>query len=206
MSTRCGIIAILVVSLLAAYSCKSVETTSAMLHNEHGNYEKAIEMANLAIEKNPMDAEAHFQLGIAYSYTQNVKDAYAEFRKAAELDPKKTADVETNIKSNWARHFNQGLSEFQTENLAGAVHEFGSISIREDEIIEFARRFDPQPFHLQQTPLNVGAVHLAGSGPVMFTVMNDRIEAENLKEKLANRGVQAFTAVTFGTDKNSRLY
>jgi acyl dehydratase len=29
----------------------------------------------------------------------------------------------------------------------GAVHEFGSITISESEIIEFARRFDPQPFH-----------------------------------------------------------
>ena len=32
--------------------------------------------------------------------------------------------------------------------LPGAVHEFGSITIRESEIIDFARRFDPQPFHI----------------------------------------------------------
>jgi acyl dehydratase len=32
--------------------------------------------------------------------------------------------------------------------LPGAVHEFGSITIGEAEIIEFARRFDPQPFHI----------------------------------------------------------
>lgn len=31
--------------------------------------------------------------------------------------------------------------------LPGAVHEFGSITINEAEIIEFGRRFDPQPFH-----------------------------------------------------------
>ena len=124
MTKRSGIVAMLLVSLLAIFSCKSVETTSAMLHNEHGNYEKAIEMSKLAIEKNPLDAEAHFQLGVAYSYTQDMKGAYSEFTKAAELDPKKIADVETNIKSNWARHYNQGLSEFQSENLAGAAHEF----------------------------------------------------------------------------------
>ena len=29
----------------------------------------------------------------------------------------------------------------------GAVHEFGSIVAEETEMIEFARRFDPQPFH-----------------------------------------------------------
>ncbi|MGO9569210.1 MAG: MaoC family dehydratase [Desulfomonilaceae bacterium] len=32
--------------------------------------------------------------------------------------------------------------------LPGAVHEFGSITIEQDEIIEFARRFDPQSFHI----------------------------------------------------------
>ncbi|MGO9121741.1 MAG: MaoC family dehydratase [Desulfomonilaceae bacterium] len=29
----------------------------------------------------------------------------------------------------------------------GDVHEFGSIAVEEDEMIGFARRFDPQPFH-----------------------------------------------------------
>ena len=30
----------------------------------------------------------------------------------------------------------------------GAVHEFGSVTIEEAEIIEFGRHFDPQPFHV----------------------------------------------------------
>jgi acyl dehydratase len=29
----------------------------------------------------------------------------------------------------------------------GAVHEFGNIAVEEAEMIEFARRFDPQPLH-----------------------------------------------------------
>jgi acyl dehydratase len=29
----------------------------------------------------------------------------------------------------------------------GEVHEFGSIAVEESEMIDFARRFDPQPFH-----------------------------------------------------------
>jgi acyl dehydratase len=31
---------------------------------------------------------------------------------------------------------------------AGTVHEFGEIKIEQDEMIAFARRFDPQPFHI----------------------------------------------------------
>lgn len=30
----------------------------------------------------------------------------------------------------------------------GSVHELGTIAIGESEIIEFARRYDPQPFHI----------------------------------------------------------
>ncbi len=32
--------------------------------------------------------------------------------------------------------------------LPGAIHEAGSIKVSEADIIEFARRFDPQPFHM----------------------------------------------------------
>ena len=31
--------------------------------------------------------------------------------------------------------------------IAGVVHEFGGVEVLEDEMIAFARRFDPQPFH-----------------------------------------------------------
>jgi len=32
--------------------------------------------------------------------------------------------------------------------VAGSVHIFGSIRVENDEMIDFARKFDPQPFHL----------------------------------------------------------
>ncbi len=37
---------------------------------------------------------------------------------------------------------------FFEDYLTGSVHEFGSLSISQEEIISFARRFDPQVFHL----------------------------------------------------------
>ncbi len=124
MKRNFGLLAIIVFSLMATYSCKSKETMSAILHNDQGTYDKAIEQAKLAIEKNPNDADAHFELGRSYSFTGDMAGAYREFQAAAQLDPKKVADAETGIKSNWAKHFNAGISEFQAENLAGAAHEF----------------------------------------------------------------------------------
>lgn len=39
-------------------------------------------------------------------------------------------------------------SNFYFEDFVeGTTYEFGSVRIEEDEILDFARRFDPQPFH-----------------------------------------------------------
>jgi len=32
--------------------------------------------------------------------------------------------------------------------VAGSVYEFGTIAVTEDEVIDFAKRYDPQPFHI----------------------------------------------------------
>jgi acyl dehydratase len=38
-------------------------------------------------------------------------------------------------------------ARFFEDYVPGHVHEFGSIHVTEDEIVQFARRYDPQPFH-----------------------------------------------------------
>ena len=44
--------------------------------------------------------------------------------------------------------FTRSIEERYFEDyVPGAVHECGSIAVGEDEIISFARRFDPQPIH-----------------------------------------------------------
>lgn len=43
--------------------------------------------------------------------------------------------------------------------VAGSVHTFGPISVERDEIIDFARRFDPQPMHM-----DVAAARESGFG------------------------------------------
>jgi acyl dehydratase len=40
------------------------------------------------------------------------------------------------------------LYEYFEDYVVGTVHEFGSIAVEESEVIDFARRFDPQPFHI----------------------------------------------------------
>ena len=113
-----------VLVMIAAFGCQSVATTSAKLRNQEGNYELAIKLAQEAVAKNPKDAEAHFQLGVSYSYLDSVALAYEHFMKAKELDPEKAADVDNNIQSNFAKHYKLGQSSFNRAGLKTAASEF----------------------------------------------------------------------------------
>ena len=39
-------------------------------------------------------------------------------------------------------------ARYLEDYIPGSVYEFGSIPVKEEEVIEFARRFDPQVFHV----------------------------------------------------------
>lgn len=43
---------------------------------------------------------------------------------------------------------NPPADRYFEDYVPGAVHQFGSVTVTEPEIIDFAERFDPQPFHL----------------------------------------------------------
>ena len=118
---------IVVLGLLAivAVGCQSVNTTSAKLRNQEGNYELAIDLAKKALADNPNDAEAYFQLGVSYSHIDSVALAYENFQKAKDLDPKKVRDVDNNIQHNFAKHYKLGQSAFNRKDYTTAVEEFG---------------------------------------------------------------------------------
>jgi acyl dehydratase len=48
----------------------------------------------------------------------------------------------------WYLMSDSHLYEYFEDYVVGTVHEFGSIAVEESEVIDFARRFDPQPFHI----------------------------------------------------------
>lgn len=125
MTTRIIVAAaVLLAAVSAMIGCKSVETTSAMLHNQTGRYDLAIQKANEALAKNPNDAEAEFQLGVAYSYLDSTALAYQHYTKALELDPKRAELIQDNIQSNFAKHYNTGLNAIKDDELNNAALEF----------------------------------------------------------------------------------
>lgn len=106
--------------------CKSKELTSAIIHNQTGRYDLAIETAGEEVARNPTNAEAHFQLGIAYSNLDSTTLSFEHFMKAKEYDPSENRAemVENNVQSNFARHYNLALNLQKEEDWAGAADEF----------------------------------------------------------------------------------
>ena len=74
---------------------------------------------------------------------------------------------------------------------AGSVHEVGSVRVDKDEVIEFARRYDPQVFHIDEC----AAKHtffggLIASGWHTAALMM-RLLADNFVSKVASLGAPA---------------
>ena len=117
---------LLLMAATIAGSCKSVPTTSAILYNEQGKFDLAIEEARKGLQRDPIDAEAYFQLGISYSNLDSVGMAFTNFMESARLDPKPSRKelVENNIKHNYSKHYNAGQAAFQNGDLHKASTEF----------------------------------------------------------------------------------
>jgi Flp pilus assembly protein TadD len=108
----------------ASIGCKSVNTTSAILRNQEGNYDLAISLCQEQLATNPNDAEAHFQIAFAYSKLDSMALAYQHFTKSMELDPKKERDASNNIQSNFAKHYKLGQNAAGRQDYRTASGEF----------------------------------------------------------------------------------
>lgn len=156
-----AMLAILVALIFALSSCGNVQTSGAKVPQiekgntsgakapqiEKGSYEKAIDVAMAAVQKNPNDANAHFQLGIAYSDVDEMAGAYREFSAAEKLNPRKTSDAEAAIQSNFQKHYESGVSSAQAGDARGAAHEF-----------DLAAKADPRQV---KAWMNLGKVYYA---------------------------------------------
>ncbi len=74
---------------------------------------------------------------------------------------------------------------------AGNVHEVGSVRVDKDEVIEFARRYDPQVFHVDECAArNTFFGGLIASGWHTAALMM-RLLADNFVSKVASLGAPA---------------
>jgi len=112
-------------SLLALLiGCNSMQTSSAILRYQQSEYEIAESLCVEALELNPNDGEAYFYRALSQSMLEEYRDAYENFKKAAELKPERAEQAEANIRSNWTKLYNEGISYTNEENYETAISFF----------------------------------------------------------------------------------
>lgn len=118
-------LSIALLSLLAiVIGCNSMQTSSAILRFNQGEYDMADSLCIEALKVNPDDGEAYFYLALSQSKMGEYKKAYGNFRKAAELKPERAEMADVNIASNFATAFNEGVEASRLENFNMAIEAF----------------------------------------------------------------------------------
>lgn len=119
---------VLTVTLLALLAlvigCNSMQTSSAILRFQQGEFEMADSLCGEALKINPDDGEAYFYRAMSQSMLQRYADAYSNFLKAAELKPDRAEMAQSNIEHNFAEVFNNGVEAAQREDNERAIEEF----------------------------------------------------------------------------------
>jgi acyl dehydratase len=79
-------------------------------------------------------------------------------------------------------------NRFFEDYVAGSIHEFGAITVTEEEVIDFARRYDPQPFHTDpEAAKNTSFGGLIASGWLTSGLMM-RLLVDNFVSSVASLG------------------
>ena len=119
---------VLTVALLGlvalAIGCNSMQTSSAILRYQQGEFEMADSLCGEALRVNPEDGEAYFYRALSQSMLQHYDKAYENFRKAAELKPDRAEMAQQNIEHNFSEVYNNGVDAAKRDETELAIEYF----------------------------------------------------------------------------------
>ncbi|MBE2281248.1 MAG: tetratricopeptide repeat protein [Ignavibacteriaceae bacterium] len=102
---------LLVISFIfTGYQCSSTEITSARLYIQQKNYEKALEVIEKEISKNPKSDEGYYLKGLAYFSLENLPEMVTAFDKSLQISKKFQAEIEDIKLRAWVDSFNKGVA------------------------------------------------------------------------------------------------
>ncbi len=108
----------IVVLLLAGlafvgFQCSSTEITSAKLYIQQKNYDKALDVLQKEVQKNPQSAEGYYYLGYVYGEKDEYGKMIDAFDKSLSISNEYKSQIEDQKKYFWANLFNKGVSLYQ---------------------------------------------------------------------------------------------
>ncbi|MCW8805834.1 MAG: tetratricopeptide repeat protein [Ignavibacteriaceae bacterium] len=103
---------LLVVIIVSGYQCSSTELTSAKLYYDQKNYDKAIEMLQAEVKKNPKSDEGYYWLGRVYEAKGVLDSMVMAFNSSLEISDKFKNDIDYQRAFEWQESYNRGISLF----------------------------------------------------------------------------------------------
>lgn len=113
-NSKLFVMAFFVLSLIfVGYQCGSTEITSAKLYIQQKNWEKAIDVLQKEITKNPKSDEGFYLLGYVYGEQGNFEDMVKNYDKSLAVSKNFEKNISDSKKYFWAQAFNRGVSLYQ---------------------------------------------------------------------------------------------
>ena len=103
---------LLVVIIFSGFQCSSTELTSAKLYYDQKNYDKAIEMLQADVKKNPKSDEGYYWLGRTYEAKGVLDSMLMAFNKSLEISDKFKSEIDYQRIFEWQESYNRGIKLF----------------------------------------------------------------------------------------------
>lgn len=107
---------LLLALLFSGYQCSSTELTSAKLYIQQKNYDKAKEVLQEEISKNPASDEGYYLMGYVEGELGNYTEMVENYEQSLQISDKFKKDIQDSRKYFWANAFNKGVTFFQRGN------------------------------------------------------------------------------------------
>lgn len=107
---------VLVWLAFTGYQCASTEITSARLYIQQKNYNKAEEVLQKEVTKNPQSEDGWYLTGFVKHEKRDYKGMLEAFNKALQVGKKYEREINQLLKASWAENFNDGVNYFNAAN------------------------------------------------------------------------------------------
>jgi len=108
------VLAFLMLSMIfVGFQCGSTEITSAKLYIQQKNYDKAIEVLQKEITKNPKSDEGYYLLGYVQGEQGKFDDMVDSYDKSLAISKNFEKNISDSRKYFWAQAFNRGVNLYQ---------------------------------------------------------------------------------------------
>jgi len=102
--------------ILSGSQCSSTELTSARLYIQQENFQKAIDVLEKDVQKNPKSDEGWYLMGYAYGELGNIDGMLDGYDKSLAISSKYGKEINDSKSYYWANNFNRGVNLFQRGN------------------------------------------------------------------------------------------